>query len=96
MGKYPYSAHSALMGRIKREWQEDIAWVLKLLDERILGDGDFVKHVLSVVEERMERRSLLRSKGYNLEKVVQRVCSVMELEPSEILKPGKTRSRVAA
>ncbi|MBW1700013.1 MAG: hypothetical protein JRH18_21635 [Deltaproteobacteria bacterium] len=70
--------------------------VFEKSDERILGDGDFVKHVLSVAEERMERIDLLRSKGYNLEKIVQRVCSVMELEPSEILKPGKTRSRVTA
>ncbi|MBW1700014.1 MAG: hypothetical protein JRH18_21640 [Deltaproteobacteria bacterium] len=32
--KYPYSGHSTLMGKIKREWQ-DIVWVLKLFDERI-------------------------------------------------------------
>ena len=35
-------------------------------DERILGDGDFVDQVLSAAEERMERKTLLKSKGYDL------------------------------
>ena len=135
--KYAYSGHSALMGKIKRDWQ-DTEWVLRLFeervraarrryhdfvekgiamgrrkdltggglirsmggwaavksmrqakmfeksDERILGDGDFVDQVLSAAEERMERKDLLISKGYDLKKIADRVCSVMELEPSEI------------
>ena len=147
--KYPYSGHSALMGKIKRDWQ-DTEWVLRLFeervraarrryhdfvekgiamgrrkdltggglirsmggwaavksmrqakmfeksDERILGDGDFVDQVLSAAEERMERKDLLISKGYDLKKIAERVCSVMELEPSEIWKIGKSRRRVAA
>ena len=31
--KYPYSGHSALMGKVKKNWQ-DIEWILKLFDER--------------------------------------------------------------
>ena len=147
--KYPYSGHSALMGKAKNDWQ-DIKWVLRLFnermgvakrryhqfvekgismgrrddltggglirsmggweavksmrkakmfeksDERILGDGDFVSQVLSAAEEHMEQRTLSISKGYNLETTAERVCSVMDLEPSEIWKMGKSRRRVAA
>ena len=149
MGKYPYSGHSVLMGKVKNDWQ-DIEWVLRLFDERvrvarrryhefvekgipmgrrkeltggglirsmggwtvvksmrkakmfeksderIFGDGDFVDQVLSAVEEQMEYRNLLISQGYNLKMTAERVCSVMNLEFSEIWKAGKVRRRVAA
>ena len=147
--KHPFSGHSTLMGKIKRDWQ-DTEWVLRLFDqrvraarrryhnfvekgiamgrrkdltggglirsmggwaavksmrkakifeksdERILGDGDFVDQVLSAAEERMERKYLLISKGYDLKMIAERVCSVMDLEPPEIWKIGKSRRRVAA
>ena len=32
--KYPYSGHSALMGKAKKNWQ-DIKWILKLFDKRL-------------------------------------------------------------
>ena len=44
----------------------------------------------------MERKNILISKGYNLKMIADRVCSVMELEASEIWKSGKSRRRVAA
>ena len=65
-------------------------------DERILGDGDFVDQVLSAAEEQMDQRNLLISQGYDLKMISERVCSVMNLEPSEIWKIGKARRRVAA
>jgi hypothetical protein len=65
-------------------------------DERILGDGDFVEHVLSEAKEQMERKNILKSKGYNLEMIADRVRTVMGLEASEIWKSGKSRRRVAA
>lgn len=146
--EYPYSGHSTLMGKLKRDWQ-DIEWVLRLFDERlrvarrryhefvekgismgkrkdltggglirsmggwtvvksmrkekmfeksderILGDGDFVEQVLSQTNEQMERKNLLRSKGYNLKMIADRVSTVMGLEAIEIWKSGKSRRRVA-
>jgi hypothetical protein len=44
----------------------------------------------------MEQRNLLISKGYDLRIITERVCSVMELELSEICKMGKARRRVGA
>lgn len=67
-----------------------------LVDERILGDGDFVEQVLSAAKERMEQRNLLISKWYNLMVIAERVCSVMNLDPSDIWKIGKAHRRVVA
>jgi len=58
-------------------------------DERIHGYGNFVEQMLSTAEEQMEQRNLLKSKGYDLKMTAKRVCSVMNLEPSEIWKIGK-------
>ena len=44
----------------------------------------------------MERKNILISKGYNLKAIADRVCSVMEIDVSEIWKTGKSRRRVAA
>ncbi len=65
-------------------------------DERILGDGNFVEQVLSIAQEQMDRKNILLSKGFNLEKIADQVSSVIGLDTSEIWKGGKSRSRVAA
>jgi hypothetical protein len=65
-------------------------------DERILGDGDFVDRVLSLAEEQIKRRNLLISKGYNRKMIAERVSFVLDIEPSEIWKNGKSPKRVAA
>jgi REP-associated tyrosine transposase len=65
-------------------------------DERILGDGDFVTQVLSEAQEQMEQKYALQAQGYDLEKIAQRVSSIMDLEPPDIFKYGKERRRVAA
>jgi REP-associated tyrosine transposase len=64
-------------------------------DERILGDGNFVEQVLSMAEEQMNRKNILKSKGFNLETIADQVSSVMEPDASDIWKGGKSRNRVA-
>ena len=34
LDEYPYSGHSVIMGKIKRDWQ-DIEWILELFDKRV-------------------------------------------------------------
>ncbi|KKL65517.1 hypothetical protein LCGC14_2154230, partial [marine sediment metagenome] len=43
----------------------------------------------------MEQRNVLISQEYDLEKTAERVCSVMDLEPSEIWRAAKEFRRVA-
>jgi putative transposase len=65
-------------------------------DERILGESDFVKEVLSEQEEKFNRRYWLRAQGYDFEKVVKRVAEVVEIDEDEIWKPGNQPLRVRA
>jgi hypothetical protein len=65
-------------------------------DERILGDGDFVKKVLAEAQEQMERRYRLKAEGFDLQKVADRVSQLMAIEKPEVFAPGKQRNRSAA
>ncbi len=65
-------------------------------DERILGESDFVKEVLSGQEEKFNRRYWLRAQGYDIEQVVKRVAEVLEIDVDEIWKPGNQPLRVRA
>jgi len=65
-------------------------------DERILGDSDFVLHVLNEQDERMERRFRLREQGYDIEKAIERVSKLFSLSRQDILNPSRQRQRVKA
>ena len=65
-------------------------------DERILGDGDFVAQVLSSNQEQLARKYSLHVRGIDLDKVVDRVCDLLNLEQTDIWTAGKERYRVQA
>ncbi len=65
-------------------------------DERILGDGDFVRDVLAHAEEQMDHKYRLTAQGIDLDAVVGRVCELMKISKHEIYLPGKERGRVRA
>jgi len=146
---YPYSGHSAVMGKVERQWQ-DVGRVLEYFgdrtgtarrryrafvekgaldgrrpelvggglirssggweavkamrrakvfeksDERILGNGDFVKTVLAASNEQMKRKYQLRAQGVDLETIAVRVSELTGVEKSQIFLPGKEQSRVKA
>lgn len=150
LSRYPYSGHSALMGRIRRPWQET-DYVLSFFgqtlrkarqaynryvesgigqgrrneltggglirslggweevkrirgggpsrvkgDERILGGTEFVLSILSEAEEKLERRYEMKRKGYDLNRVEERVEEVLGIEGRAISSKGRTRDRVEA
>jgi len=65
-------------------------------DERILGDSDFVKEVLAEQKQQLERRYWLKAQGYDLDRVVEKVAEVFEMELGEVRKPGNQPLRVKA
>ena len=65
-------------------------------DERILGDSDFVLHVLNEQNERIKRRFRLREQGYNIEKVIERVSKLFSLSKQDIINPGRQKQRIMA
>ncbi len=72
------------------------AKIFQKADERILGDGDFVEQVLEAAQERLNHKYALQAEGYDFDKVVKKVAEVLNVKPSEVLAPGKERSRVQA
>lgn len=65
-------------------------------DERILGDSDFVEKVLKDANESLERKYRLKSKGYDIDKLADRVAKIFSIKPEEIFKPGKQPVKVKA
>jgi len=58
-------------------------------DERILGDGDFVETVLKAAQENLERKYQLEAEGYSFDWLVGHVARQLELEPKDVMAPGK-------
>ena len=65
-------------------------------DQRILGESDFVMEVLSESEENLTQKYELKSRGYNFEKVLERVSLTFELEEDYITGKGRQQDRVKA
>ena len=47
-------------------------------------------------KEQFERRYWLKAQGYDIDRVVEKVAEVFEIEPEEIWKPGNQPLRVKA
>lgn len=65
-------------------------------DERILGDSDFVDLIISQSDEQYERRHRLKRKGYNLDRVAERVAEELEIEKDEVYLKGRQNRKVKA
>jgi hypothetical protein len=65
-------------------------------DERILGQGDFVETVLKNARENLDRKSKIRSLGYDFDWLVGQVPGLFDLTFNEILTGGKQRKMVQA
>jgi REP element-mobilizing transposase RayT len=150
LNSYPYSGHSAVMGKKKRAWQdvdyvlssfgatirsgrreyrayveagveqgrrEDLSggglirsfggWsVVKRLrskrrdhlksDERILGDSKFVHSILAQADEKITSQSELRRRGYDLDRIAERVSEICYIDREEIFARSRRERRVQA
>jgi hypothetical protein len=65
-------------------------------DERILGDSDFVQRVLEAANEKIARKYVLQSLGFDLEMVANRVAELMRIQPEAVWAKGKHRRTVEA
>ena len=54
-------------------------------DERILGDSEFVDSILARAEEKITRQSELRRRGYDLDRIAERVSEIYAIDGEEIL-----------
>ena len=65
-------------------------------DERILGDSDFAENVLKAAEEELEQKYDLKARGYDFDRVAQRVAKVMAMEIEQVTAFGKSPQTVKA
>lgn len=65
-------------------------------DERILGDVDFVREVLAAGQDKLERKTAYRSKGYDFDWLVTRVAKLLKMDIEDVLKPGRYPQTVMA
>ena len=65
-------------------------------DERILGDSDFVSRILSEAHEDRERRLALQHAGYTLNLLANRIASLYNVNPDDILSKGRRKIHVEA
>ena len=62
-------------------------------DERILGESDFVDSVLSETAENFERHYEIIRRGYNLDKISERVATVCDVEIKDIFSKEKQKRK---
>lgn len=60
-------------------------------DERILGDSDFVLSVLSQADEHFERSYELKRRGYDMNRIAEKVAGIYEIEPDELYHRRRTK-----
>jgi len=65
-------------------------------DERILGGTEFVERVLRESEEEWERRSLLRQRGVNLKRLLEKVADHFSVETEDLKSGSKVPAVVKA
>lgn len=65
-------------------------------DQRILGDSDFVASILDEANEKLDRHYELKSLGYDLRKVEQRVMELCDIDRDAIYSKGRRRQQVEA
>ena len=65
-------------------------------DERILGESEFVEHVLKEAKDRLERHYALATYGYDFDRVVERVAEVLDIDFRAVLRRDKQPQTVKA
>jgi len=65
-------------------------------DQRILGDSGFVSEILKEANEKFDRFYEMKQLGYDLNKVLERVCEVFRITKEDIFSRSKERIKSEA
>jgi len=65
-------------------------------DERILGDGGFVKEVLANAEEKLIKKCQMKAEGYDLKKLTKRVSEITGISTKKIFDSQRDKKRTEA
>jgi len=61
-------------------------------DERILGDGYFVKETLKSIDEELDRKEVLARAGWDLERLAKKVCDLNLVNLKDLRKKGRNNN----
>ncbi len=73
-----------------KEFRQEHA--VRIGDERILGDSDFVQAVLKNDALTVNKKTAWQQKGWDLNKLVTAVCDYFEVKPSDLQQKGRLNS----
>ena len=62
---------------------------VRIGDERILGDSDFVERALQKDDLKLNKKTSLQQDGWDLEKLVKTVCDYFEIEQTDLTRKGR-------
>ena len=61
-----------------------------------MGDSDFVENVLKWTDIELEQKYDLKARGYDFDRIVERVAEVMDMEREQVTAFGKSPRTVRA
>ena len=65
-------------------------------DQRILGDSEFVMSILSSAQDHLDRKALMKSKGYTLDAIAEQSAALYGIPKTDILSKGRQKRTVEA
>jgi len=65
---------------------------MRIGDERILGESDFVEEALKEDELALDTHSQFRQRGWTLERLTQRVCQAFGVDPAHLTQKGRANA----
>ncbi|MEO0444252.1 MAG: hypothetical protein AAFZ92_11045 [Pseudomonadota bacterium] len=65
---------------------------MRVGDERILGDSDFVEQVLQDDILQLDEQARMESLGWDLDGLIARVCTYCDIEPGRLQEKGRENS----
>lgn len=63
---------------------------MRIGDERILGESDFVENALKQDELQLKKKDRLKQKGWNLSKLTKKVCEYFSISEKDLVKKGRS------
>ncbi|MFO7785937.1 MAG: transposase [Thermodesulfobacteriota bacterium] len=67
-----------------------------MVDERILGDESFADSVINQAAEEFHRRYELKRRGYDLDRIAERVADILRISKKEVFAGGRQAGKVKA
>ena len=66
--------------------------IVRVGDERILGDSDFVEQALKADALQLKEKTAIQRAGWDIKTLIQRVCAYCEIAPNQLKQKGRSNN----